>query len=120
GTLSLFLAFKGAGVWSLAFNAVSSVIIAMPLYFRATGWKPKWVWTKAAFKDVFGFGIYTTGTSVINYGINNIDFLIIGKLLSAQALGAYSFAFVLTDTFRSRLMSVVNNVMYPFYGKKQS
>jgi O-antigen/teichoic acid export membrane protein len=120
GCLSLVLAFKGAGVWSLAFNAVATVVIAMPLYFHATGWKPKWIWTKAAFKDVFGFGIYTTGTSVINYGINNIDFLIIGKLLSAQALGAYSFAFVLTDTFRSRLMLVVNNVMYPFYGKKQS
>src|SRR5690606_1538047 len=28
--------------------------------------------------------------------------------------------FVLTDLFRSRLMAVINNVMYPLYGKKQS
>lgn len=120
GILSLLLAFLGFGVWSLAFNSIASIIIAMPLYFRATSWMPKFIWNKKSFKDVFGFGVYTTGTSVVNYLINNIDYLLIGKLLSAQLLGAYTFAFVLTDTFRSRLMSVINNVMYPFYGKNQS
>ncbi|KAA0988868.1 lipopolysaccharide biosynthesis protein [Dyadobacter aurulentus] len=120
GSISLILAFSGAGVWSLAFNSVASIVIAMPLYFAATKWRPKFIWEADAFKDVFGFGVYTVGTSVVNYLINNIDYLFIGKLLSAQALGAYTFAFVLTDTFRSRLMSVINNVMYPIYGQKQS
>lgn len=120
GCLALVLAFMGAGVWSLAFNSVASIVVAIPLYFRATGWTPKLIWDRQAFKDVFGFGLYTTATNVINYLINNIDYLLIGKLLSAQLLGAYTFAFVLTDTFRGRLMAVVNNVMYPFYGRKQS
>lgn len=120
GLISLGLAFFGAGVWSLAFNSVASIVIAMPLYFNATGWKPMLTWDKVAFKEVFGFGVFTTGTSVLNYLINNVDFLLIGKLLSASALGAYTFAFVLTDTFRGRLMAVINNVMYPLYGKIQS
>jgi O-antigen/teichoic acid export membrane protein len=120
GSLSLGLAFSGAGVWSLAFNSVVSIFIAIPLYFNATKWTPKFVWEKQAFKDIFGFGVYTSGTSIINYLINNIDYLLIGKLLSAQALGSYTFAFVLTDTFRGKLMAVINNVMYPLYGKKQS
>ncbi|MDM8176665.1 lipopolysaccharide biosynthesis protein [Olivibacter sp. 47] len=120
GCLSLGLAFSGAGVWSLAFNSVASIIVAIPLYFKATGWKPRFIWNKQAFHDIFGFGIYTTGTNVLNYLINNVDYLLIGKLLSAQLLGAYTFAFILTDTFRSRLMAVINNVMYPLYGKKQT
>jgi teichuronic acid exporter len=120
GCIALALAFGGAGVWSLAFNSVASIVIAMPLYFSATKWTPRFIWERLAFKEVFGFGVYTTGTSVVNYLINNIDYLLIGKLLSAQALGSYTFAFVLTDTFRSRLMAVINNVMYPMYGKKQS
>jgi O-antigen/teichoic acid export membrane protein len=90
------------------------------MYFKATGWVPEFKWDKLAFKDIFGFGVYTSATNVSNYLINNIDYLLIGKLLSAQALGVYTFAFVLTDTFRSRLMAVTNNVMYPLYGKKQS
>ena len=120
GTIALILAFLGAGVWSLAFNSVASIIIAMPLYFGATRWRPQLSWDNNAFKLIFGFGFYTTGTSIINYVINNLDYLLIGKLLSAQALGAYTFAFVLTDTFRGRLMAVINNVMYPLYGRKQT
>ncbi|GGF51607.1 lipopolysaccharide biosynthesis protein [Echinicola rosea] len=120
GVIAITLAFMGAGVWSLAFNAVASIVVAMPLYFNATKWTPKLMWEQAAFKDVFGFGLYTTGTSIVNYLIGNFDYLMIGKLLDSQLLGVYTFAFVLTDTFRSKLMSVINKVMYPVYGKMQS
>ncbi|WP_296702984.1 lipopolysaccharide biosynthesis protein [Algoriphagus sp.] len=119
GTLSLILALSGAGVWSLVFNALATFVIAIPLYFRATHWVPSFEWSKKAFKDIFGFGIYTTGTNLVNNLINKADYLLIGKLLSAGALGAYTLAFVLTDTFRSQLMSIMNKVMYPIYGKTQ-
>jgi O-antigen/teichoic acid export membrane protein len=119
GCISLVLAYMGAGVWALVFNTVAIVFISIPLYFWASRWYPRFIWDKDAFNDIFGFGAYTTGTNVINYFINNVDYLLIGKLLSATALGSYTFAFVLTDTFRSRLMAVINNVMYPIYGKNQ-
>jgi teichuronic acid exporter len=119
GLLSLILAFLGMGVWALVFNSVASIFVAMPLYFRATGYIPKFVWDKQAFKDVFGFGVYTTGSHVFNVVISKMDYLLIGKLLSASALGAYTLAFVLTDSFRSQLMGIINKVMYPLYGQKQ-
>jgi O-antigen/teichoic acid export membrane protein len=120
GIIALIMAFQGAGVWALVFNSVATVFFAMPLFFKATGWKPAFVMEKQAFKDVFGFGVYTTGSNIMSYLYNNIDYLLIGKLLGATPLGIYTLAFVLTDSFRSRLMAVINNVMYPIYGKKQS
>lgn len=120
GVIALIMALNGAGVWALVFNSVSTVFFAMPLYFNATGWKPVFKIEKQAFKDVFGFGAYATGSNVLNYMYNNIDYLLIGKLLGASSLGLYTLAFVLTDTFRSRLMSVINSVMYPLYGKRQN
>lgn len=119
GCLALLLAFSGAGIWSLVFNSVAPVMIAIPLYFKATGWKPKFSWNKQACKDVLGFGLFTTGSNMLSYLYNNIDYLLIGKLLSSSALGVYTLAFVLTDTFRSRIMSVVDRAVYPFYGKNQ-
>lgn len=119
GCLALVLAFMGAGVWSLVFNSVTSFIIAMPLYFRATKWTPKLIWEKQAFNDIFGFGVYTTGTSFLNNLLSNLDYLLIGKLVSASALGVYTFAFVLTDTFRNQFTTMMNKVMYPVYGKHQ-
>lgn len=119
GTLALSLAFFGAGVWSLAFNSVASILIAMPLYFTATKWTPKLVWDKKAFRDVFSFGIYTTGTNVVNYWMQNLDYMLVGKFVGAAPLGLYSLAFILTDMFRMRLMAVVNNVMFPVFSRHQ-
>jgi len=119
GVLALILAFVGAGVWSLAFNSVASILIAMPLYFSATKWLPKMVWEKRAFLDVFNFGMYTTGTNVVNYWMQNIDYMLVGKFVGAASLGLYSLAFVLTDMFRMRLMAVVNNVMFPVFSQHQ-
>ncbi|GAA4440156.1 lipopolysaccharide biosynthesis protein [Pontibacter saemangeumensis] len=119
GAVALVLALQGAGVWSLVFNSVASFVIAMPLYFRATGWMPKLIWEKQAFNDIFGFGIYTTGTSILNNLLYNLDYLLIGKLVSASALGVYTFAFVLTDTFRNQFTIMMNKVMYPVYGRHQ-
>jgi O-antigen/teichoic acid export membrane protein len=120
GIIALVLAFKGAGVWALVFNSVGNVFFAMPLFFNATKWKPAFIMEKRAFKDVFGFGVYTTGSNILNYLYNNIDYLLIGKLLGATSLGIYTLAFVLTDIFRGRLMAVINNVMYPIYGRRQN
>ncbi|PTX10673.1 O-antigen/teichoic acid export membrane protein [Pontibacter mucosus] len=119
GILSLILAFSGFGVWALVFNSVATFVVAMPMYFKATRWKPKLIWQKEAFTEIFGFGVNTMGTQVFNNLISKFDYLIIGKLLSASALGVYTLAFTLTDTFRGQLMSVMNTVMYPIYGKKQ-
>ncbi len=120
GIIALIMAFWGAGIWALVFNSASTIFFAIPLYYKATQWMPKFIWDKQAFKDVFGFGAYTTGSNILNYMYNNIDYLLIGKLLGASILGIYTLAFVLTDTFRSRIMAVINNVMYPIYGRKQS
>ncbi|MBL4674916.1 MAG: lipopolysaccharide biosynthesis protein [Mucilaginibacter sp.] len=120
GVIALILALYGAGVWALVFNTVSNVFFEMPLFFNATKWKPSFKIDKKAFNDVFSFGAYATGSNVLNYLYNNIDYLLIGKLLGASSLGLYTLAFVLTDTFRSRLMSVINSVMYPMYGRRQN
>ncbi len=120
GSLAIILAFSGAGIWAIVFNTVATVVIAMPLYYNATKWLPNFSWDKGAFNDIFGFGAYTAGANIFTYLYNNIDYLLIGKLLGASTLGIYTFAFVITDTFRSRIMAVINNVMYPIYGKKQS
>ncbi|MGB7396110.1 MAG: lipopolysaccharide biosynthesis protein [Pricia sp.] len=120
GVISIVLAFSGAGVWALAFNSVAVMIIVVPLYLKFCDWRPKFIWEKQAFKDIFGFGMFTSMTNLINYLINNFDYLVIGKLVSAEALGAYTFAFILTDTVKNRIASVISNVMYPVYSKLQS
>ena len=119
GILALILAFYGAGVWALVFNTVLSIVVAIPMFFAATKWMPKFRWEKKYFKDIIGFGVYTTFTGFFNKFKDQIDYILIGKLLGASPLGMYSFAFIIINTFRSQLTGIIGKVMYPVYAQLQ-
>lgn len=119
GGIALILAFLDFGVWALVFYSVTRVLVAVPLFFKATGWKPRWHWDKNIFKEIFSFGAYTTGTSLANKLTGNIDYLLVGKLVGTAALGFYSFAFMLTNILRDQIVAIVNKVIYPVYASLQ-
>lgn len=119
GVIAVTLALLDYGVWALVFNTVIISLVTVPLFLRASKWKPKLAWGKNEFQEIFGFGMYTTGTMVFNNLMSKLDYLLIGKFVSAVSLGYYTFAFLLTDIVRDQIMKIMNKVMYPVYGKKQ-
>lgn len=119
GLIAVTMAFAGFGVWALVLYAVAKVVVAIPFFFKATKWVPKLQWQRRAFNDIFGFGIYTTGTSFTNMLTGNIDYLLVGKLVGSVALGFYTFAFIITNTVRNQIVAIVNKVIYPVYASMQ-
>jgi len=115
GITALILAFTGFGVWALVFHLILRTAISIPLFFKATRWLPSMQWSKDCFKEIFGFGAYTTITSLLNKISGKTDYLIIGKFVGASALGYYAFALIFTTTLRNQLVSVINRVLYPVY-----
>lgn len=119
GVAAVVAAIMGAGVWSLVMHQVLSPLLALLLYYYIVGWTPKLSWNRQHFKAIFGFGAYATGTRVFSTFTYNIDNLLIGKLLGSSPLGAYSLAFNLTETLRQTLSKIIDNVMFPVFGKNQ-
>ncbi|MEB8328230.1 lipopolysaccharide biosynthesis protein [Flavobacteriaceae bacterium KMM 6897] len=119
GVVAVVSAIKGAGVWALVIHQVLSPLLALLFYYYMVGWTPKLTWNRQHFKAIFGFGAYATGTRIFSTVAYNIDNLLIGKLLGSSPLGAYSLAFNLTETLRQTLSKIINNVMFPVFGKNQ-
>jgi teichuronic acid exporter len=119
GIIAITTAFLGFGVWALVIDYVLSTSIAIPILMVFTKWKPKLEWKKTYFYQIFGFGAYSTGTSIIRSIANSVDYLIIGKLLGSSLLGSYTLAFMLTNQLKSFLSRTVNKVMYPVFSKFQ-
>jgi teichuronic acid exporter len=119
GILAIGLAVYGYGYWSLVLQVVLKHLLNVPMlqmffpYFPSLQFKPGKV------RSLVKFGVFSSGTNFLNEIIQNFDYLLLGKLAGARQLGLYSFSFILTDTFRSHLMNVVNKVMYPVYSLKQ-
>lgn len=117
GGLAVLMALWGFGVWSLVQFSIMPALIMIPQYFTATRYIPQLRFSQSAFKDVFDFGVYTTGTNIVNTVINQFDYLLIGKMLGPVMVGIYGFSFLLTNTVRSNMMQVVNSVMFPAYSR---
>ncbi|MBR9777787.1 MAG: oligosaccharide flippase family protein, partial [Cytophagales bacterium] len=119
GIIAIFAAFLDFGVWALVINSVLGGVLSVPIFFYVTKWKPKRKWNKNYFKEIFGFGAYSTGTLVFSNITYNIDNLIIGKMLGATLLGSYTLAFSFTENLRQMISGILNKVMYPVFGKNQ-
>ena len=119
GVGAIALALMGAGVWSIVAQSVIATLVSIPLMWRTTRWWPRFQFSKAALRDVVGFGVYDALVRMAVFFTKNIDYLLIGWLLGAELLGIYTLAFLLTDTFRQQLMGVLNKVMFPVYGRLQ-
>jgi len=116
---AIILAILGFGVWSIVFQSVTTDVFIAIIYSYVSPWKPQRRFSKKSFKNIFGFGVYTTGTNIFNYLTGNIDYLLIGKLLGAHSLGVYTLGFNLTYVVRGQIMNVINSVFYPVYSKTQ-
>lgn len=119
GVFALISAYLGFGFWALVINTVLSYLISVPLYFYQTRWLPKLEFNTLYLKEILMFGVFTMITQLIINIVSNVDYLLIGKYISASAVGIYTLAFMMTSSVKGQVTSMLNRVMFPFYSKIQ-
>jgi PST family polysaccharide transporter len=120
---TITLAFAGMGVWSLVigtmFGSFCQRTAVIHFARRYTPWKPRFRFRKWAMKDVFSFGIWVYISSFVHFGVNKIDFFVIGKFLGAVQLGFYERAFSLMSLPRKEIVRKVNAVLFSGFSRIQ-
>lgn len=92
GGLSLFLAFHGYGVWSLAWQILAASIINVMLLWYLHDWRPSLVFSMDSLRKLFRFGGFLFISSFLEVLYTGVYTLLIGKLFSVIDLGFYSRA----------------------------
>lgn len=119
GFASLGLALTGRGVWSLVLGGLISSVLVAPLIWSFHRWRPKLIFDRKCFKDLFGFSAYLLSFNVFNYFARNFDNLIIGKFLGAQVLGVYSIAYSLMMKPVRQISWSLGKVLFPIFSSIQ-
>jgi teichuronic acid exporter len=115
GLISIILAFFKAGIWALvAFSIVQIVVKGITLTLF-TGWVPKFVFSFKSFKWYVSNGIHFTINNLILYFSQNVDYLLVGKLLGAAPLGYYTMAFRISKYPLSKAAAVFGNMFFPVF-----
>ncbi|GHA72891.1 lipopolysaccharide biosynthesis protein [Pontibacter akesuensis] len=117
--VAITLAFSGFGVWSLVMKYLLGSGIIFISYWARVGWKPRFTFQGSSLRQLAGYSTYTQVNGILFFFRNNVDYLIIGKLVSAHMLGVYTLAFTLSEALRGQLYSIFNKVLFPVYSKMQ-
>jgi O-antigen/teichoic acid export membrane protein len=120
GVISVVLALKGYGVWSLVWPGLASSVGSTALLWYLSRWMPRFVFDGSAAKGLGRYGIYLLGHTSINYWLRNADKLVIGRALGAHELGIYTRAYSLMLLPLNNIGAVLGQVMFPELAKLQT
>lgn len=114
---AILLAIAGAGVWALVAQTLVAAACTCAVMFVLSGWRPHFRFNLAVLAALGSYSRFIVGSRTLLSIQQNMDYLLIGKLMGAQALGIYSIAFLLTETLRAQAYWLVSKAVFPFYSR---
>jgi O-antigen/teichoic acid export membrane protein len=117
--VAIVAALLGAGVWSPVLGGLAGIVGQGLMLMRCYRWRPKGGLEWSSLRGLLGFGMGITGASVVAFGLDNLDYFVVGKELGAAQLGLYTIAFQITAMPRSKVSSAVLKVAFPTFAQIQ-
>jgi O-antigen/teichoic acid export membrane protein len=100
-------------VWGMLISALVEVILSL-IFIKP---RPKLAIEKGYFKEIFHKGIWVTGYTIFNYFAENLDNIVIGRVMGAANLGLYQMAYKISILPLTEISDVVSSVAFPVYTK---
>lgn len=89
GVIGIVMAYQGWGVWSLVYQSVSRSVINTLFVAVLAKWRPKFLFSRVSFVEMFSYGSKILISSLINTVYANLTPMIIGKFYTSKDLGYY-------------------------------
>jgi len=120
GVVAVLLALMGLGVWSLVIaRVVDSVLTSVLAWVVVPWWRPRLRFDRQVAKELFDYGKHIVGSGLLIFGITNLDSTFIGRVLGADPLGYYGFAYNTANLPATHISRIIGQVLFPAYSKIQ-
>ena len=125
GTLADFIVAISAvlilkNVWALVFGMLAGNAVRCIVSYLIHSYRPRLSRDLEKAKELFGFGKWVLGSSILIFLITQGDDILVGKLLGATALGFYQLAYRISNMPATEITHVISRVTFPVYSKLQN
>jgi O-antigen/teichoic acid export membrane protein len=120
GIVGVVLAFSGAGVYSLVWQAIATAVFSAMVLWRVSDWRPQASFSVRHFKELWGFGINVLGIEMISLINQQSDRFIVGAALGPTALGYYHIGLRIVSLAVETMTAVIAQVALPGFSRLQS
>jgi len=111
--VTIVLAVKGFGAWSLIIGQLSSSVSGVILARITLRRKLQIRIDKPQLGRLLKFSIPFMGFNLVNAFVSNLEFIIIGRTLGDTALGVYSITYRIVDLLIMNVWVVLAGAMFP-------
>ena len=92
GSVAVFLALSGYGVWALAAQAVVGAGVSSAVLWRVSRWRPAWTFSFSEARSLFRFGSHVIISGTLDVLYTQGFALLIGKMYGVRDVGLYARA----------------------------
>lgn len=117
---SIGFAYAGFGVWSLVLGQLLGTAASSILVWIILPWRPVFSFDKEIAKNLMKFGSSIIGGDILSFFIDNIDYILVGKIFGVTELSIYTLAFRLPETILIGNLWVMGGVVFPAFSKLQN
>lgn len=120
GITAIVLAVLGFGVWSLVWAQLAGVAVMVVILWAMTDWRPSLVFDRQVSREMTIFGSHIVMVGLFGALQDNIDYLLVGRLLGGTALGYYTLAYRIPELIIRNFNYVVSRVAHPLISQLKS
>ncbi len=115
--VAVVFAVLGFGVWSLVYGALAGALVSNLYLVHASGWRPSLRMTRAAFKEMFAFGLGISISELLTDAADRGANFVIGKVLGTATLGHFEKAQSLMNRPLRDLGRRTQRVLFPVFAR---
>lgn len=104
--------------WALVVGLLAGRLVRTAASYVVHPYRPRFRFDPARAGELFDFGKFVTGQSVVLFLLTEGDDALVGKVLGAASLGLYQIAYRLSN-IAARVTHIVSRVTFPAYAKLQ-
>ncbi len=119
-TIAITLAFILRNVWALVWGGLAANFVRLFMSYILHPYRPRARLDKGEFKELFGFGKWVLGSSILIFLLSQGDDIFVGKMLGVAALGLYQMAYLISNLPATEITHVISQVTFPAYSKVQN
>lgn len=119
GIISIVFAYQSFGVWALVLQQIFYALVLTLILVYKQGFYFSLHFNKDSFKELYGFGINTTLSSLLVTGFDNVYQLVIGKVFSISQVGFFLQAKKLQDVPGGIVNMLSQSVIFSTLSKLQ-
>lgn len=119
GIASIALAYAGFGVWALVWGQIAGAVASVILVWIVLPWRPRLTLERKITSGLMKFGASVTVGDILGVFIDNIDYVIVGRLFGLAQLSVYTLAYRLPEMLLIGNLWVMSGVLFPAFSSIQ-